>query len=57
MENNRVRIEQLSSILTLTWGKEDELCKLRTALTLLDRKIEKELRDSETPQQPIKAAA
>lgn len=57
MEGNRVRIEQLSSILTLTWGKEDELCKLRTALTLLDRKIEKELRESENPHQPVKVAA
>lgn len=56
-ENNRVRIEQLSSILTLTWGKEKELMKLRTELTLLDRKIEKELRESENPHQPVKVAA
>ena len=56
-EDNRVRIEQLSSILTLTWGKESELMKLRTELTLLDRKIEKELRESETPHQPVKVAA
>ena len=56
-ENNRVRIEQLSSILTLTWGKEKELMKLRTDLTLLDRKIKKELRENETPHQPVKVAA
>ena len=56
-EDNRVRIEQLSSILTLTWGKEKELMKLRTDLTLLDRKIEKELRENETPHQPVKVAA
>ena len=57
VEGNRVRIEQLSSILTHTWGKEEELARLRTDLTLLDRKIGKELKDSENPQQPVKEAA
>lgn len=57
MEVNRVRIEQLSSILTQTWGKADELMKLRTDLAILDRKIGKELKESENPQQPSKEAA
>jgi hypothetical protein len=57
MERNRSSIKQLATILTLKWGKESELMKLRTELTLLDRKIKKELRENETPHQPVKVAA
>lgn len=42
-EENRMRIEQLKSIMGNTWPKEDELRKLKAELGKLDRKINEEL--------------
>lgn len=42
-EENRLRIEQLKSIMGNTWPKEDELRKLKAELGKLDRKINEEL--------------
>lgn len=43
MEDNKSRIEQISSISGKPWPKEEELRKLKTDLNVLDRKIETEL--------------
>ena len=47
LEDNRIRIEQLQSIMGQTWPKEDELRKLRADLGILDRKINDELHKDE----------
>ena len=54
---NRASIEQLRSILTGDWPKEDELKKLRNDLGMLDRKINEDLKKTENSQDGYKQAA
>ena len=54
---NRASIEQLGSILTGDWPKEDELKKLRNDLGILDRKINEDLKKTENSQDGYKQAA
>lgn len=57
VEENQVSIDQLSSILDKTFGKETELAKLRADLSNLDKKIAEELKQNEGPQQPASQVA
>ena len=50
LEQRRKSIEQLGSIATEEWGKDDELLILKQQLTALDKRIKKQL-DSEDAQQ------
>ena len=43
VDENNARLEQLRSIKTETWPKEEELRKLKAELGKLDRKINEEL--------------
>ena len=56
LENNRIRIEQLSEILTGTWPKEAELRLARTDLGILDRKINEDLKRAENHEPGRQAA-
>lgn len=57
LADNHKRIGQLTAILSNTWGKEAQLSKLRTDLKLLDSKIEKNLKETESSGQSSAAAA
>ena len=54
LEDNRLSIEELSTILQQTWPKEDELRKLRADLGILDRKINEELHKGERSEEKSK---
>ena len=56
LENNRIRIEQLSEILTGTWPKEAELRLARADLGILDRKINEDLKRAENHEPGRQAA-
>ena len=57
LADNTQRIAQLEEILKLTWDKEDELKKLRHDLGILDRKINEDLKKTESSQDGYKTAA
>lgn len=56
-EQDRQTIDQLDAILTLEWGKEQQLTQLKADLQTLDRKIAKTVGKTEAEQQRIAAEA
>jgi hypothetical protein len=56
LEQRRKSIEQLKSIATEEWGKDDELRALKQQLSDLDRRIKQQLDKEDSKQQPQQTA-